>query len=772
MILSAPALASLHVPVASLAPSLGSKGPVLDSKGTDASQASPFKNVFDSLTLFEDSPQQGDAGQEHGGLPHSSTKKTLPDSSDSGTEDAIVPQVPARTATKPSLVLSLSVIGVASRSEEAPLPQLGNSSEQSDAPSSPATKSQLAPIVQQAQVPSSVSVSPKLAAALSSGTAQVAAPASKAIPAKVAEAAKTSATAKTLFTPPPAKMESTVEPETSERPALPSPESVQAQTVQAQPVQTRPVQAAAIPVQTAQADPTPPATLPVYQLHQPAATVRPSPSLPVPQATSANAPKSTPIASSLPVRTPGTAAPAPQLVAAPEYRGPQVSAPAASAPASVETSPSYLVPSNPPVSTAPQPVAPTPVPATPVGDQTSTSAPRPSAVISAPEPDTQSKPAQKSSAVDPTAQHPSTSASEPSVPVSVVPVSIVPVSIIPPAQSAPQPTVAAATVATAIASPAPLSTGHEATDRAPETSGTSAPQHEALAATSAPKAQLVPQAENFAFAVRMAAPENSSDNSSLTQQFQLPVTANGTPVTQTKGSVTPPEASASQPAASPESQTPDAPQREAQSSAAETQQPNAAARSPFESLQGAQQTQAVTPHWNDAAVLQSPEIGSQMATGEPAEVAQPSLPLAAQEAHLLSPELPRTSAGSEILLHLTGNDQTSAAIRVADRAGTVNVSVHASDPVLRESLRSNLGELSTQLNDQGWKADVLKSAAVAAHSEGQQDSHAGGQRGSGQQQSSGGERQPQRDRRASGGQWQQELEQHITGGDAHPGGNG
>jgi hypothetical protein len=161
-----------------------------------------------------------------------------------------------------------------------------------------------------------------------------------------------------------------------------------------------------------------------------------------------------------------------------------------------------------------------------------------------------------------------------------------------------------------------------------------------------------------------------------------------------------------------------------------------------------------------------------MATGEPAEAAQPSLPLAAQEAHLLSPELPRTSAGSEILLHLTGNDQTSAAIRVADRAGTVNVSVHASDPVLRESLRSNLGELSTQLNDQGWKADVLKSAAVAAHSEGQQDSHAGGQRGSGQQQSSGGERQPQRDRRASGGQWQQELEQHITGGDAHPGGDG
>ena len=138
----------------------------------------------------------------------------------------------------------------------------------------------------------------------------------------------------------------------------------------------------------------------------------------------------------------------------------------------------------------------------------------------------------------------------------------------------------------------------------------------------------------------------------------------------------------------------------------------------------------------------------------------------------MAPELPRTSGSSEILLHLTGNDASSAAIRVADRAGSVNVSVHAADPVLRESLRSNLGELSNQLNAEGWKADVVKSAAVATHSESQQDSHAAGQRGSQQQQTSGGERQPQRDRRANGGQWQQELDQQTTGGDALPGGNG
>ena len=117
------------------------------------------------------------------------------------------------------------------------------------------------------------------------------------------------------------------------------------------------------------------------------------------------------------------------------------------------------------------------------------------------------------------------------------------------------------------------------------------------------------------------------------------------------------------------------------------------------------------------------------------------------------------------------NDQSSVAIRVADRAGAVNVSVHASDPVLRDSLRSNLGELSSQLSEQGWKAEALQTVATAAPSDSRQDSHGGGQQSSQQQQSFGGDRQPQRDRRSSGNQWQQELEQQISGGNAHPGGN-
>jgi hypothetical protein len=187
---------------------------------------------------------------------------------------------------------------------------------------------------------------------------------------------------------------------------------------------------------------------------------------------------------------------------------------------------------------------------------------------------------------------------------------------------------------------------------------------------------------------------------------------------------------------------------------------------------GSQQTSGPAPHWNAAAFLQTSEVASQPGAPESAEAVHTTWPLATQEAHLLAPELPKTTASSEILLHLTSNDESAAAIRVADRGGSVNVSVHASDPVLRESLRSNLGELSTQLNDQGWKADVTKSAAtVAAQSGSQQDFHQGGQRGSQQQQSFGGERPPQRDRRSNSGQWQQEMDQLITGGDAHSGGN-
>jgi len=334
--------------------------------------------------------------------------------------------------------------------------------------------------------------------------------------------------------------------------------------------------------------------------------------------------------------------------------------------------------------------------------------------------------------------------------------------------------------AASTSSPASPPVAHDVPARSSEILGNvSVPQHAALAVTAAPKTPLLPQAENFAFAVRMLGLE-SSPHSSLTQStVPLSTSTNETPLTQPKSPVTQPQSSGSeQPVPQPapvRSQPSSDPRPDAlPSTTPGPDKPSDAAQNLSDSLEArpaAQPTLGVTAHWNDSAVWQAPELGSTGSTPEPNEGAHVNLPLEAQETRLVAPELPKSSGTSEILLHLTDNDQSSAAIRVADRAGSVNVSVHASDPVLRESLRSNLGELSTQLNDQGWKADVIKSAAAATQSGSQQDSHEGGQRGSPQQQSFSGDRQSQRDRRANGGQWQQELDRQTTGGDAHSGGN-
>jgi hypothetical protein len=269
--------------------------------------------------------------------------------------------------------------------------------------------------------------------------------------------------------------------------------------------------------------------------------------------------------------------------------------------------------------------------------------------------------------------------------------------------------------------------------------------------------------------VTQSAPASQATNQVTTQAATPATTATAASAAPASDAVTQAQTSETRLPAQDQSQTSGDAQRDAQSSAPGSGKPGASAQQP--GLPAAQQTQAASSHWTDATVFQVPDAGSVKGAPESTETAHANLPLAAQETHLLTPELPKTSGTSEILLHLTANDQSSAAIRVAERAGTVNVSVHASDPVLRETLRSNLGDLSSQLNDQGWKADVMKSAAVAAQS-GQQDSHEGGQSGSHQQQSFGGDRQAQRDRRANGGQWQQEFDQQTLGGDAPSGGNG
>lgn len=130
---------------------------------------------------------------------------------------------------------------------------------------------------------------------------------------------------------------------------------------------------------------------------------------------------------------------------------------------------------------------------------------------------------------------------------------------------------------------------------------------------------------------------------------------------------------------------------------------------------------------------------------------------------------PRTNPSSEILLDL-GNGQTSAAVRVVDRAGTISVSVHASDQDLRNSLRSNLSDLTTQLNAQGVRTEVLKTVSAQAPPESRQEQGGQQQRGSSQQHSlSQNDRQSQRDRRANN-QWLDELAEQAGASTLQPGG--
>ncbi len=139
----------------------------------------------------------------------------------------------------------------------------------------------------------------------------------------------------------------------------------------------------------------------------------------------------------------------------------------------------------------------------------------------------------------------------------------------------------------------------------------------------------------------------------------------------------------------------------------------------------------------------------------------------------VAPELPRPHTNGQILLQLGTKDQASAAVRITDRAGSVNISVHAPDESLRNSLRSNLGELTSQLNQQGWKTDVVKApvAPLPTHSDSRSESGPQGQRSFSQHQPSGeGERQPQRDRRPDN-RWLEELEQQTSGDAGTPGGN-
>lgn len=671
VIVSAPAPAALLVPVVALTSPPNSKDP-------HTSKTIPFKNAFDSLTLFQD--------VQH--VPKSSIKKELPEELDPGTEEAVVPapSTPRQGLPKPYMLRP--------HSAQAETPDNGALAEETLIP---APASSLGQGDVQGAVTVALPVPP--ATSLPYGTATYSSIAVEAL-ANVPILTSTAHTGKPLEDPPTptstAQVRSVIPAKTAEVAQGPAQQLVSSTKVATvaprEPIRTQPVRTDAA----------------VFPVH---ASVR--------SATPATGSRS----------TPGTASQLPMLASA-----------LATWPPTNPVTANQTTPPSVPVATATRANIEAPVdsglqageaweavPAVPVAPSKSTDESSPAK-------------AQTASAKQMNVSVP-TLAAPPQIATTAAAAKVTPADPL--------------VVSSPLVLPAeretlePPSVSREVMDRIS--------QPESLPATPAPRIPLLPQAENFAFAVRMPSPESSTDNSSV-QQF-APVSSISTPLTPAIIPVTSTQSSDSQPPLPVRSET-STPQLEMPPEAPETQKPNAGSQN--------LSSYSLAP----PAFLQPYQIPSQPGAPEPAEAVHTTWSLAAQEAHLLAPELPKTSASSEILLHLTSNDESAAAIRVADRGGSVNVSVHASDPVLRESLRSNLGELSTQLNDQGWKADVSKSAvAMAAQSGSQQDSHEGGQRGSQQQHSFGGERPPQRDRRSNGGQWQQEMDQQITGGDAHPGGN-
>jgi hypothetical protein len=165
-------------------------------------------------------------------------------------------------------------------------------------------------------------------------------------------------------------------------------------------------------------------------------------------------------------------------------------------------------------------------------------------------------------------------------------------------------------------------------------------------------------------------------------------------------------------------------------------------------------------------------------TASPPQAAQPTpttpaRSLAIQDVQPILPEIPKPPASTEILLQLAGQNQSSASVRVVDRMGTINVTVHAADADLRSSLRSNLSDLASQLTGQGYKTEMVKPAVLAANADNQHDSRQSGRDASGQQQqhqSTPDGRQPQRDRRANSERWLDQLEQETSGAPGAPGG--
>jgi hypothetical protein len=63
---------------------------------------------------------------------------------------------------------------------------------------------------------------------------------------------------------------------------------------------------------------------------------------------------------------------------------------------------------------------------------------------------------------------------------------------------------------------------------------------------------------------------------------------------------------------------------------------------------------------------------------------------------------------------LEGKKQDSIQVRVTDRAGEVRVAVHTGDGELAHSLRGQLGELVTRLEQTGYRTQTWQPAEISA----------------------------------------------------------
>ena len=73
-----------------------------------------------------------------------------------------------------------------------------------------------------------------------------------------------------------------------------------------------------------------------------------------------------------------------------------------------------------------------------------------------------------------------------------------------------------------------------------------------------------------------------------------------------------------------------------------------------------------------------------------------------------------TTPLNQITLRVANANQTSASIRMIDHSGELRVAVHASDPQLADSLRGNVEQLTSRLNNNGWSTEVWKPTVAPA----------------------------------------------------------